>query len=223
MPRHVAIMGAAGGLGNGIIEVCRQEGISFTAIVRSRPERVTDVPAGSRVAVVTSLADQEALTDAFRGADAVISAMGVTSATGDASALHSVNMGAIEASMLAAAVDRIIITNTLLSNAPGERPSLSMRLFSWFPGTIGQGATEQQAVVNALGNGAYSRLRWTLVRAGVNARGKDVRPVASADWASKLNSWSPVSYNAMARWMLEEAAANEFVCQSPFVSLGKAG
>ena len=223
MPRHVAIMGAAGGLGKGIIEVCRQQGIAFTAIVRSRPERITDIPAGSRVSVVTSLSDQEALTDAFRGADAVISAMGVTAATGDASALQSVNMSAIEASMLAASVDRIIITNTLLSNAPGERPSLSMRFFSWFPGTIGHGATEQQAVVNALGNGSYSRLRWTLGRAGVNARGKDERPAASTDWSSKLNSWSPVSYEAMARWMLEEAAANEFVRQSPFVSLGKAG
>ena len=98
-----------------------------------------------------------------------------------------------------------------------------MRFFALFPGTIGHGATEQQAVVNALGNGSYSRLRWTLVRAGVNARGKDERPAASTDWSSKLNSWSPVSYKAMARWMLEEAAANEFVRQSPFVSLGKAG
>jgi len=221
MPRSVAIIGAAGGLGNGLIEVCRQEGISFTAIVRSRPERVRDVPVGSRVAVVTSLADQTQLTDAFRGADVVISAMGVTAATGDPSALHSANMAVIEASMVAAAVDRIIIINTVLSAAPGERASLAMRFFSWFPGTIGRGATEQQAVVNALGNGSYSGLRWTLVRAAVNGRGKDERPVASADWASKLNSWRPVSYQAMARWMLEEAAANEYVGRAPFVSLGK--
>src|SRR5882762_1169028 len=37
-------------------------------------------------------------------------------------------------------------------------------------------------VIDALGRGAFSSLRWTLVRAGLNARGKDERPVASADW-----------------------------------------
>jgi hypothetical protein len=32
--------------------------------------------------------------------------------------------------------------------------------------------------------------------------------VASAAWDGALNSWFPVSYEAMGRWMLEEAAAN---------------
>ena len=49
-------------------------------------------------------------------------------------------------------------------------------------------------------------------------RGKDERPVASAEWDSTLNSWWPVSYQAMGRWMLEEAAANEFVRVAPIVS-----
>jgi putative NADH-flavin reductase len=221
MPGHVAIIGAAGGLGKGIIEVCRAETIPFTAIVRSRPERIADVPTGSRVCVVTSLADKAALTNAFLEADTVISAMGVTSASQDASALHSVNMPTIEAAMHDAEVERIIITNTLLSAAPGERTSRSMRFFSWLPGTIGRGAREQNAVVDALGRGAYSTLAWTLVRAAVNTRGRDERPVGSADWDSNVNSWRPVSYQAMGRWMLEESVANEFVRKAPCVSLGK--
>jgi hypothetical protein len=122
--------------------------------------------------------------------------------------------------MAEAGVNRIIITNTLLSSAPGESVSPSMRFFSMFPGTIGRGAREQRAVVDALARGAYSSLRWTLVRAGVNARGKDERPAASVDWNEGINSWRPVSYRAMGRWMLEEAAVNEFVRQAPFVSLG---
>jgi hypothetical protein len=129
-------------------------------------------------------------------------------------------MPTIENSMSATGVDRIIITNTLLSAAPGESASPSMRFFSLFPGTIGRGAREQRAVVDALAHGLYSTLRWTLVRAGVNARGKDEFPVASVDWDKRINSWRPVSYRAMGRWMLEEAAANEFVRQAPFVSLG---
>ena len=36
LPRHVAVIGAAGGLGQGILSVCRGEHIAFTAIVRSR-------------------------------------------------------------------------------------------------------------------------------------------------------------------------------------------
>jgi putative NADH-flavin reductase len=214
----VAVIGAAGGLGQGILSVCRGEGIGVTAIVRSRPERLTAVPPRSRVAVVTSLADRPALTAAFAGTDAVLTALGVTPMSRDHSALLSAHMEAVEQAMGAAGVDRIVVINTLLSASPGTSASLVMRFFSWMPGTMGRGATEQQAVVNALGHGAFASLRWTLVRGGLHARGKDERPVASADWAGARNSWRPVSYRAMGRWMLEEAAADEFIRAAPLVS-----
>lgn len=218
LPRHVAVIGAAGGLGQGVLRVCRAEEVGFTAIVRSRPERITDVPAGSRVAVITSLADRSALTEAFSGADAVLTVLGTTSTSYDPSSLLSQNMAAVEDSMSAAGVDRIIMINTLIARSPGLPASRLMRFFSWMPGTVGRGAAEQQAVVDALGNGAFSTLRWTLIRAGVNSKGKDERPFASAEWDGAQNTWFPVSYDAMGRWMLEEAAANEFVCAAPFVS-----
>ena len=218
LPHHVAVIGAAGGLGQGILTVCRAEGIGFTAIVRSRPGRITDVPGGSRVAVVSSLADRAALSEAFSGAAAVLAVLGVTSTSHDRSALLSANMTTVEESMLAARVDRIILINTMLASLPGKPAGRAMRFFSWMPGTVGRGASEQQAVVDALGASAFSSLRWTLVRAGVNSRGKDEGPVASSDWDGALNSWFPVSYEAMGRWMLEEAAANNFVRAAPLVS-----
>ena len=218
LPQHVAVIGAAGGLGQGILNVCRAEGIGFTAIVRSRPERITDVPGGSRVTVVTSLADRDALTKAFTGAGVVLTAIGVTSTSYDRSALLSANLASVEESMLAAGVDRIIVINTLLASPPGKPAGRALRFFSWIPGAMGRGASEQQAVVDALGSGAFSALRWTLVRAAVNAQGKDERPVSSTDWSGALNSWFPVSYEAMGRWMLEEAAANDFVGAAPLVS-----
>ncbi len=218
LPRHVAVIGAAGGLGQGILSVCRDEGIGFTAIVRSRPERVTNVPPGSRVAVVTSLADQPSLSAAFAGADAVLTALGVTATSQDRSASLSANMDTVERAMSDAGVDRIIVVNTLLTALPGKRASRLMRFFSWMPGQIGRGAREQRSVVDALGRGSFSSLRWTLVRGGLNARGIDEPPVASADWAGSSNSWMPVSYRAMGRWMLEEAAACEFVRAAPLVS-----
>jgi len=218
LPRHVAVIGAAGGLGQGILTVCRAERIPFTAIVRSRPERITDVPAGSRVAVVTSLADRSALEDAFAGSDSVLTALGLTSTSNDPTALLSSNMATVEDAMLSAGVDRIVMINTLLASLPGRPASRALRYFSWLPGTVGRGASEQQAVVDALGSGALSSLRWTLVRAGLNARGAHEPPVAAAEWDGASNSWQPVSYEAMGRWMLEEAAASHFVRAAPLVS-----
>lgn len=217
-PRRVAVIGAAGGLGQGILNVCREEGICFTAIVRSRPERITEVPTGSGVAVVESLEDRDALTSALLGADAVITALGVTPTSMDRSALLSQNMETVEQAMLDAGIDRIIVTNTLLTSSPGDSPTLLMRFFSLMPGSVGRGATEQQAVVDAIGRGAFSSLQWTLVRGGLNARGKDEPPVAALNWTGAPNSWMPVSYRAMGRWMLEEAAANRFVRAAPLVS-----
>jgi putative NADH-flavin reductase len=218
LPRHVAVLGAAGGLGQGILSVCRTEGIDFTAIVRSRPERIKDVPRHSRVAVVESLADGTALADAFSGTDAVITALGVTATTSDRPALLSANMATVKESMIAASVDRIVMINTLLASLPGMPASRLLRFFSWMPGNMGRGATEQQAVVDALGEGIFASLRWTLVRAAVNSRGSAERPVASADWPGALNSWSPVSYAEMGRWILEESVVNDFVRAAPLVS-----
>jgi len=217
----VAVIGAAGGLGQGILSVCRAEGIDFTAIVRSRPERIADVPCRSRVVVVGSLTDGTALTAAFSGTDVVLTALGVTAATYDRPALLSANMATVRESMIAAGVDRIIMINTLLTSLPGKPASRLMRFFSWMPGNMGRGAIEQQAVVDALSEGAFASLRWTLVRAAVNSRGSDERPVASRDWPGAQNSWSPVSYAAMGRWMLEESVANDFVQAAPIVSRGR--
>ncbi|MEJ5991283.1 NAD(P)H-binding protein [Ramlibacter sp. PS3R-8] len=217
-PKHVAVVGAAGGLGQGILRVCRASGVRFTAIVRSRPERVADVPEGCRVAVVPSLADADALTAALHGVDAVITATGVTASSRDPSALLSANMDSVEDAMLLAGVERIVMVNTLLSSLPGQPAGRALRFFASVPGTMGSGAREQHAVVQALGQGALSSLRWTLVRAATNARGKDAPPVASHDWQGAANSWWPVSYDAMGRWMLQEAAANRFVRAAPLVS-----
>lgn len=217
----MAVVGAAGGLGQGILRVCRREGVRLTAIVRSRPQRVTSVPVGSRVAVVASLADADALADALFGVDAVLTATGVTATSRDPSALLSANMTTLENGMLLAGVDRIVLVNTLLAARPGQRASPALRVFGSLPGTMGRGAREQQAVVDALGRGAFSSLRWTLVRAATNARGSNEPPVASADWDGARNSWWPVSYEAMGRWMLNEAAANGFVRGAPLVSREK--
>ena len=168
--------------------------------------------------MVASLDDGSALTAAFTGADAVITALGVTPTSQDRTAFLSANMATVEQAMRAAGVDRILVTNTLLTAAPGKPRTFLMRFFSKVPGKMGQGAREQQAVVDALGQGALSSVRWTLVRGGLNAKGSDEPPAASADWPGAQNSWMPVSYRSIARWMLEETAADQFVKAAPLVS-----
>ncbi|GAB5402794.1 MAG: hypothetical protein Aurels2KO_10250 [Aureliella sp.] len=221
LPRSVAVIGAAGGLGQGILKACRDKGVHFTAIVRSRPERIQDIPEGSRVEVVSSLADTLALTGAFIGAEVVFIATGVTSTSQDESALLSRNMCTVKQAMQKSGVRRIVLMNTLLSQPPGAEPGLLMRLFSWFPGKVGRGARELQAVVSAVGEGQLSPLEWTLVRGAVNSKGADEAPIASLDWSSGLNSWMPVSYFEMGKWILQDASKRKFIHQSPLVSRRK--
>lgn len=74
-------------------------------------------------------------------------------------------------------------------------------------------------VAKGLDAGALASLEWTLVRAGVNGAGAPVPPVASADWSPDCrNSLAPVSYEAMGRWMLEEARERKWVRMMPLVS-----
>lgn len=221
--RHVAVLGAAGGLGEGILAACREQGVGYTAIVRSRPERIANLPAGSGVVVAPSLGDVVTLASAFAGADAVITALGVTATSCDATASLAAHMASVERAMQSACVDRIVMINTLLASAPGAPAGLPMRFFASLPGRIGIGAREQQAVVDALGRGAFSSLRWTLVRGGLNARGSEEAPVDSADWCGARNSWMPVSYRSMGLWLLDEAAHGRYVRAAPLVSRGARG
>ncbi|KAI8618787.1 hypothetical protein BC830DRAFT_1165906 [Chytriomyces sp. MP71] len=222
-PKHVAIVGAAGNLGTGILQECIQHGVRVTAIVRSRPERIAtaDLPAGSRVAVVTSLADVSALTEAFGGCEAVLFATGVTGTSSDATALLSRNMAAVEEALKASGVDRVLVSSSLLASAVGEPSSFLINAFSWLPGKMGAGAMEFKAVSAALGEGTWKELKWTLVRAACYPSGAEEDAVAAENWNAGLNSYMPVSFKAMGRWMLQEAAESHFIRLSPLVSRKK--
>lgn len=120
--------------------------ITFTAIVRSRPERIVDVPQRSKVAVVTSFADRAALSKAFSGADLVLTALGERPTSNKRSAMLS-------------ELTESSSSTRCLPLYRGQPASRAIRFFSSMPGRIGRGAREQQAVVDALGKGAFSVFR----------------------------------------------------------------
>jgi putative NADH-flavin reductase len=221
MPNKVVILGAAGGLGQALVEVCKKERIAFTAIVRSRPDRLTEVPQGSRVLVIKNLSDTYKLTEALLGAEAVISAIGVTSTSNDPSSFLSNNLQSLTSAMKKSKVDRLIIISSLACSPPGLPTSWPIRFFSLFPGNIGKGAREMQAVVDNITKGQLTDLRWTLVRAGVNSKGKNETPLACIQYDNKKQILMPVSYKSMARWILEEVIKNEFVNLAPAVTRRK--
>lgn len=66
--------------------------------------------------------------EAFAGADAVLTALGVTATSREDSALLSANMAAVEESMLSAGVDRIVMINTLVETHPVGNGSEARRI-----------------------------------------------------------------------------------------------
>ncbi len=96
--------------------------------------------------------------------------------------------------------------------APPETTDKIMQHW-WMPGKMGLGATEQQAVVDALGQGSLSSLRWTLVRA-VNARGK-----ASLRRLGRLEALEISVPGRLHRSPLDARGSSRSICpSSPLVS-----
>ncbi|MHC4563767.1 MAG: NAD(P)H-binding protein [Planctomycetota bacterium] len=73
-PHKVAIIGASGTYGAGILARAEEIGVEAVVVTRS-PQKFTDVKATTTV-VTAQLDDEETLTKAFAGCDGVISALG---------------------------------------------------------------------------------------------------------------------------------------------------
>ena len=73
-PRRVAIIGASGRYGRGILARTEEIGVAAVVVTRS-PHKFSDVKHTTTV-IETQLNDEEKLTEAFAGCDGVISALG---------------------------------------------------------------------------------------------------------------------------------------------------
>src|SRR5919201_5403132 len=75
-PTKMLVLGATGGTGREIVSQALQHGHKVTALVR-RPEPDAGLPAGVRLLTGTVTDNPEALDDAVRGQEVVISTLGV--------------------------------------------------------------------------------------------------------------------------------------------------
>ena len=73
-PRKVAIIGASGAYGRGILARAEEIGVEAVVVTRS-PQKFQDVKPTTTV-VETQLDDEDKLREAFAGCDGVISALG---------------------------------------------------------------------------------------------------------------------------------------------------
>ncbi len=128
-PRRVALLGATGAYGGGVLRRAVVNGVEVVAIVRN-PDKLK-VPEGAEDVTVikAELDDVDVLTEAFRGVDGVISclSMGVKAKRGAFSPkLKNAN---IFKAMKTAGIRKFVVVSGASSPVPGEwtRPIVWLR------------------------------------------------------------------------------------------------
>lgn len=113
---HVILLGATGTIGRACLTELRAQGYEVTCILRKSPPQA--VPSGAKVALV-DMSDGAALTDAMRGAQAVVSCMASRSGAGsDAWAVdHAAHISALQAAQ-AAGVEQFVLLSAICVQKP---------------------------------------------------------------------------------------------------------
>jgi hypothetical protein len=120
-PRKVAIIGASGAYGKGILARAEEIGVEAVVITRS-PHKFKDVKRTTRV-VETQLHEREKLTQAFAGCDGVISALGDDRKTRP----KTHNLPHVWNAMKAAGVTKYVGMGSGPMMMPGEKPGRFQR------------------------------------------------------------------------------------------------
>jgi len=167
-PKRVALLGATGAYGGGVLRRAVANGVEVVAMVRN-PDKLT-LPECAEVTVTKlDLDDPDAMAEAFRGVDGVISclSMGVKARRGAASP-KSKNANIFKA-MKAAGVRKFVTVSGVSSPVPGEwsRPASWLRYglsHLFLPaGLIKENIAESRALFN--GTNGSDGLDWVIARA----------------------------------------------------------
>lgn len=207
----VALLGASGMVGDYLLQEALARGHAVRALARS-PEKLARY--GSRITIVQGDArDPAAVAELLRGSDVVVSALGPVSA--DGAAARTVNTDAtrnVVQAMRQQGVTRYMVVSGAAIEMPGdERDLLGWWIQSLARIALPDAVKDKQAEYALL---AQSSVEWTLVRCPL------IDPIPFRQPAVASLRTPPafrVRAGELARFMIDEIDARQFVREGPFI------
>ena len=209
--RTVALLGASGMVGGYLLREALARGYTVRVLART-PAKLSQF--GDQITIVRGDArDPAAVAELLRGSDAVISALGPVTADGDAA--HFINTAAT-GNVLQAMQAEGISQYMAVSGAAVVMPGDERDLLGWWIRTLAQiglsdALQDKQAEYALL---ATSSADWMLVRC----------PIIDPDayrWAPLVATKTPPAFRLrageLARFMIDQLQAREFVREGPFL------
>ncbi len=217
-PRCVALLGATGAYGGGVLRRAVTTGVEVVVIVRNPDKLILPEGAKNVTVVKAELDDIDILTEAFRSVDGVISAlsMGVKAKRG-AFSPKSKNPNIFKA-MKSADVRKFVVISGASSPVPGDwtRPSAWFRyLISHLilpADLIKENIAESKALFN--GTNGSDDIDWVIVR---TARVDKERTYAGAGVSERGLVSLIVSPEDVGEFCLFAVASDEYNGKAPFV------
>lgn len=217
LPRYdavvrITILGATGRIGRHVLEQAVADGHDVTVLTRHDDALPPDQRDSIRI-VLGGLSDGDAMADAIRGADAVISALGPRTNAPDQVPAFRDGMHDTITAMQHHGVRRIVNLSGAGVDAPGDRKPMLDRIASRLVRTFaGHVLGAKQAEFDVL---SASDLEWVAVRPPLVRDGpRTGRYVAGMD-VLRPGAW--ISRRDVAGFMLEQAVEPTFAGQAPFI------
>ncbi|MFB2553613.1 NAD(P)-dependent oxidoreductase [Ensifer soli] len=206
----ILILGATGPTARQIVRQAVARGYDVTALVRS-PEKAADL-VGARI-VVGDARDEEALCQAVKGRDTVISALGTPASPFREVTLLSTATRALVDAMKAEGVKRLVaITGIAAGDSAGHGGFLFDNLI--FPLLLRKVYADKDRQESIIRN---SELAWTIVRPSIlnnKPGGKPVRALTSFD----TFHGGSISREDVATFVLDQCDTDKWLHETPLIS-----
>ncbi|MFC7442235.1 NAD(P)-dependent oxidoreductase [Laceyella putida] len=207
----IALFGSTGPTGKEVIKQALEAGYGVTAFARN-PEKLQEFKHEKLKIIKGELSDREAIEDAIRGADGVISVLGPSGNVKN-TALSDGVQNIVDA-MKKLGVNRIIALATPSVKDVNDRFDFKFRFLVALVKTGVRGAYDEIVRIGDIVRS--SGLKWTLVRVGL-LNDKSVQPVKVGYYGHGLLS-VPISRASIAKFMLDQVTTTDYIRKAPGIS-----
>jgi putative NADH-flavin reductase len=208
---NVTLFGATGETGKYLIDEALKRGIDVTVFARSSSQFENS----SLIVVRGELTDKDRLTEAIRGSDAVLSALGPSSPKHPRDLPITKGMNAIMSVMKQENVKRLIAVSTGTAVDPGDGLDLKV----WLPALLVRFAlpSSYQDIIGLAKTIRDSDLDWTMVRVPFLKNRPASNRLNVGLYGHSKHSLT-ISREDVARFMFNQISSREFVHQAPGIS-----